>query len=161
MLLKSWTQLKIKNYIWWSKVKFVFSLCQGRVLLVEQRNKDMCWLLLSFMWTNEQDWNPKLISVCLFCWLGDLQLQASIPKCPCPLSDTPACQHSKAHTPTLYAANLQPSGSPDCVCSKAQLASFQNAIEHIPCLCFLYRPIKIFPLMASLLQVGEREILSG
>lgn len=62
-----------------------------------------------------------------------------------------------AHTLTLYPANLQPSESTDCVCSNVQLATLQSTTEHIPSLCFLYRPIKIFPLIASLLQVGERE----
>lgn len=43
--------------------------------------------------------------------------------------------------------------------AQVQLAPLQSTVEHIPCLCFLYRPIKIFPLMASLLQVGESRIL--
>lgn len=42
--------------------------------------------------------------------------------------------------------------------AQVQLAPLQSTIEHIPSLCFLYRPIKIFPLMTRLLQVGEREI---
>lgn len=96
--------------------------------------------------------------VCLFvCLLRSSR--PAFPNVPIHYLTCPHITYTSTHTLTLYPANLQPSGSPDCVCSKVQLAPLQSTIEHIPCLCFLYRPIKIFPLMASLLQVGEREIV--
>lgn len=102
--------------------------------------------------------NLKLY-MCLFVCLVDWKHQASIPKCAYPLSDTPTHNITK-HT---HQHHTQPICSPVDLqivfAAPVQLAPLQSTIEHIPCLCFLYRPIKIFPPMASLLQVGESEIL--
>lgn len=66
-------------------------------------------------------------------------------------------RHKDKNTSTLNLTNLQLSGCTDCVFSKVQMASFQSTVEHIPCLCFLYHPFLIFPLMADQLQVRGRQ----
>lgn len=114
-------------------------------------------ILLGLVGTNGQHWNQKL----LFVWMVRHRLNSSglaFPDVPTHSIKQCTSIRTKEHPPhTLYLTNLQLGGSPDCVFSKVQLASFQSAVEHIPCLCFLYRPIRIFPLIASLLQVSESE----
>ena len=136
----------------------IYSIQSDKIPAYKVHMQHIGWkhVVLCLMGTNKEYWNPKMMCFLSGSVVIDLQLQA---ECPCQLFETFTYLHAKAHTPTLYPANLQPSGSPDCVCSKVQLAPFQSAIEHIPSLCFLYRPIKIFPLIASLLQV--RKIVSG
>lgn len=73
----------------------------------------------------------------------------------CVLPDT---EDKRAHTLTWYSiwspVDLQ------IVFAAVALAALQSTIEDFsPCLCFLYHHIKIFPMMSSLLQVGEREII--
>lgn len=92
------------------------------------------------------------LCVCLFGCLFGWRPQASSPKCTYLLSDT-----YKTHTRRHYTQPIcSPADLQIAAVAQVQLAPLQSTVEHILCLCFLYHPIKIFPLMVSLLQVGDR-----
>lgn len=117
----------------------IYSMLSNKTLSYLVQIQHVGWKT-SFTITPGTKWGGlKSKAVCVFVWLVvDLQLEASIPKRPCPHCETLAGLRTKVytHTHTLksYLANLQCRGSPDCLFSKVQLESFQSTIEHIPTL---------------------------